>query len=218
MAQDTPVTIDALRDELGREGFGQGQPDAHAAMPYSTDDFRKEIKRVKRNRVLIVVLSIVLVVVAVLAIVSVAVLKMPGSLYTVNSDNMAPVLTRGQVALTEDVGTPSAGDVIVFKDAQGTEQVKRVVAVGGDWVNVASDGSVAISATPLDANASGALADNATVIASRQVPNNSCFVLADTDANAVEALYQTANYVSYGKIRGRVYFRVWPITSIGGIS
>ena len=196
-----------------------GEFAAHQPLPYSPEDFRREINRVKRKNRVLVVVGIIAALVIALVIVGVVVFKMPGSLQTVSADGMEPVLSKGQVVLTEEVKSPATGDVIAYRASDGSVQMKRVVAVAGDWVNVASDGTVLVSEVPLEGNsAAGLINGDASVIASRQVPERSCFVMADNDKDAVQALYQDDAYIAYGKLLGRVIQRLWPITSFGAVN
>lgn len=191
----------------------------HKPLAYSSEDFRREIKRLKRKRVASVVIGVIAALLVVLVVVAVAVFKMPSSLQTVNSDDMTPVLMKGQVALTQEADFPVAGDVIAFRSANGPVLFKRVVAVSNEWVNVSSDGAIAVSDVALEGDAaSNAIGDGDTIIATRQVPDGACFVMADTETSAIEALYNTDNYISDNQIIGRAAYRVWPITNLGPVS
>ena len=221
-----PGASDAVSDAVD-QGAGaplvpqDGPQDAssRAAMPYSASDFRREITRMKRRRVINVVIGVVVAVLVVLAVVAVAVFKIPSSLQTVNSDGMTPVLLKGQVVLTKEIAGPTVGEVIAFKDANGAVSFRRVVALAGEWVNVASDGTIAVSDTALEGDAAiNGLNGGASIIATRQVPDGACFVIADTDASAIEELYKTDNYISNNQIIGRADYRVWPLTNLGPVN
>ena len=212
--RDLSSAAHASPDSLSKEA----NP-VRAQSPYSPDDFRKEIRRIKRNRRIAVVLGVVLALLVVAALVAVLVFKLPGSLHVVETGSMAPALSKGQTVLVQGAGKPASGTVIAYRGVDGSVQMKRVIAVAGEWANVASDGAVVVSATPLEGNsATGVLNDDATIIASRQVPDGACFVMADEGENAIEALYQTENYVSNSQVLGQVTYRVWPITSFGAVS
>ena len=184
-------------------------------LPYSSEDFRREIKRVKRKRGIIVGLSIALALLVILAFIMVLALRIPSSLHTVPDDSMEPMLSKGQVVLIENVSAPSANDVVAFQNADGNEQIKRVVAIAGEWVNVTGNNTIVVSAVPLQGETSiGQSGDNVNIIASRQVPENACFVIADKDDNPLESLYQTDGFVAYGQIYGRATWRMWPLARL----
>ena len=194
--------------------------EAAAARPsFSADDFRREIRRVRRKRRVVSTVSVVAVIVIAVLVVGVGVLRIPGSLCVVGSDDMAPMLASGQVVYMQELQTPESGSVIVYRDASGNPQVKRIAALANEWVNITSDDKVVVSATPLEGNSAAGLVDgDATIIASRQVPDKACFVIADADGNALEALYRSDNYVSYNQIIGRASVKIWPPAAIGSIA
>ena len=201
------------------EGVAPAREEVHEPLAYSADDFRREIRRLRRKRVVGVVVGAIVAVLVVLVVIGVVVFRLPSSLQAVASDDMTPVLMKGQVVLTQEASKPAAGDVVAYRDASGSVAFKRVVAVSGEWVNVSSDGKVVVSDAALDSGSDvGALEGDSSIIATRQVPNDACFVMADTDSSAIEALYNTDLYVSYNKIIGRATQRVWPLTVIGPVS
>ena len=186
---------------------------------YTTEDYRNEIKRVKRKRRVIVVLCAILAVLVALLIAAVVVLRIPGSLQAVSSNDMAPVLASGDTALIQEIKAPAKGDVIMYRDPTGAAHFTRVVAVAEEWVNVASDNTVVVSDAPLESNsAAGVVGEGATIIASRQVPAGSCFTMTDADGAALEALYQEENYIDLTDVVGRAAYRAWPLTRIGAVS
>ena len=204
-------------------GFVPASPQAGSPIldprAYTPDDYRREIKRVKRNRRVVVALCAVLAVLVALLIAAVVVLRIPSSLQAVDSDGMAPVLASGDTALIQEVKAPAKGDVVMYRDPTGAAHFTRVVAVAEEWVNVASDNTVVVSDAPLDSNsATGVVGDGATIIASRQVPAGSCFTMIDADGAALEALYQEDNYVDFTDIVGRAAYRAWPLTRIGAVA
>lgn len=192
---------------------------AHVSLPYSADEYRSEIKRVKRKRRIVAVLLVLLALLVAAVVAAVVVLRIPGSLYTANSDVMAPVVVKGQTVITQPVGIPSSGDVIVYRDSSGAVQFARVVAVAGEWVNVSSDDKIVVSNAALDGNAAEGVAENgSSIIASRQIPRGSCFVMTDAESEALDALYREDSFIAYNNVLGRAWFRVWPITSMGPVS
>lgn len=207
------------------QGAGPGAMPSRVASPvldpraFSTDDYRQELKRVKRKQRIIIALCVVLALIVALVVAAVVVLRVPGSLHSVESDEMTPVLVRGDVALTQEIESPARGDVIMYYDTTGAKHVARVVASAGEWANVASDETVVVSDGPLEsAAAAGVVGDGATIIASRQVPAGSCFVMTDADGQALEALYQEDHFIDFTDVLGRVSFRMWPITRIGSVN
>lgn len=173
----------------------------------------------KRKRRLVGVVCAVVVLLVAALLVAVLVFKVPGAPYTVDSDDMWPALERGQTVLVQDLPAPARNDIVAYRASGGSVKTGRVAAVAGEWVNVASDGSVVASQEALEGNSSAGLVNGeASVIASRQVPEGACFVMPDNGADAIDALYQTDSYVSYSQILGRVALRIWPLSAFGAVS
>ena len=189
-----------------------------APLPFSADDYRREIKRVKRSRRGKVLLCVLLVLLVAGAVFAVAVLKVPGSFHVVHGDAMKPVLSDGEVVLAQKASALEANDVIVYRSSNGSEQVSRVVAVAGDWVNVASDGTIVISSMMLEGNsAAGLINGDAVIVDSRQVPAGYCFVAGDNGGGVQGSLDTSANFVAKSNILGKVVYRVWPITKMSAV-
>lgn len=187
-------------------------------LPFKASDYRREIKRVKRRRRRRVVLGIILALLVAAAVVAVVVFKVPGSLHVVHGDDMKPILADGQVVLTQEVSQPGTNDVIVYRTASGAERVERVVAQAGDWVNVASDGTVVISAMSLEGNsAAGIINGKATITSSRQVPVGYCFVLGDAIESAPEGFSASDNFVALEDILGKATYKIWPIFNMSAV-
>lgn len=165
-----------------------------------------------------IIIGAVLAAIVVIVLVVVVWLKLPTSLHTVAADDMSPVLEKGQVVYVQPVEAPEDDDIVAYRESNGSTQMKRALAVAGEWVNVSSDGTVLVSPVSMEGKStSGVASADARVIASRQVPERSCFVLGDANADALEALYQTESYVPYSQLVGKVTNRVWPITAFGSV-
>ena len=93
-----------------------------------------------------------------------------------------------------------------------------MVAVAGDWVNVASDGTIVISSMMLEGNsAAGLINGDAVIVDSRQVPAGYCFVAGDNGGGVQGSLDTSANFVAKSNILGKVVYRVWPITKVSAV-
>lgn len=87
-----------------------------------------------------------------LAVVSAAVVILVVFLFPVvqlEGTSMAPTLQSGDVIVSVSGVKISSGDIIAFYH-NNTIFIKRVVAVGGDMVNIDSDGIVYVNDVPLD--------------------------------------------------------------------
>jgi signal peptidase I len=98
---------------------------------------------------------------------------------------------------------PQRGDIIVFKDDNGSVIIKRVVALPGEEVEI-KDSKLFIDGIELEegylneSDSTEAPADNSVW----QVPESSVFVLSDNRANGRDS--RNFGCVSYDKIIGKV--------------
>lgn len=116
------------------------------------------------------------------------------------------------------------GDVVIFNDL-GVDLIKRVIAVGGDVVRI-HDGKVYVngkelqeSYLPADTKTycySGAVAfieDNQV----KRVPEGAYFLLGDNRGNSKDSRFNDVAFVPRDNIKGKVFFRYWPVNSITSI-
>jgi signal peptidase I len=118
----------------------------------------------------------------------------------------------------------SRGDIIVFHpqgDRDRTPFIKRVIAVGGDRVQI-SDGLVWINDIPLDETAYtyAAPGDNEPTIATGDqrtwdVPEDSLFVLGDHRMASTDSRRNTVGFVNTDDVVGRAWLRFFPLDTLG---
>lgn len=212
------------RGEVGATFAGEGaQQPAHASagnagnalflqMPYSTQDFRDEIRRVKRKRRVIAVLCTIVALLVATAIAVAVAFGIPGSVRVVDTDKLAPSVEKGQVIVLQKTDRPEEGDAVAYRDASGSEHFARVLATEGAWVNIAGDGSIVLSEVSLEGTApAGVVADGQSIILSRQVPPGACFVLPGEISDPTETLSALEAPVLYEDVVGRIAYRIWPL-------
>jgi len=136
------------------------------------------------------------------------------------SESMEPTLSTGDRVLMKNTGsyTPHRGDVVVLKDPEeeGTLLTKRVVAVSGDLIRIASgflyvNGRQGFAETyPTNENVRINWPD--TVI---RVPKGDVFVMGDNR----NVSYDSLNFgpVPVDSVRGVLTYRYWPPTKLGEI-
>ena len=141
----------------------------------------------------------------------VAVLQIDGS-------SMNPFLRMDEIVLAVRTDKPVKNDVIAFY-VNNKIYIKRVIAAGGDAVDIKQDGTVSVNGTALDEPYITELClDSCDIDFPFQVPTGTFFVLGDNRPASLDSRNSAFGTVSREQIIGRVIFRMWPLPRIGSIS
>jgi len=131
----------------------------------------------------------------------------------VRGDSMEPALRPGAFVLIDKVSyrthDPRRGDVVVTSDPRNDSPiVKRVVAVGGDFVAI-ENGSLVVNGVTV----SESYIDNTDMagfyFGPDVVPDGDVFVLGDHRADSVDS--RTFGPIPVDSIDGRVMTKIWPL-------
>ncbi len=129
--------------------------------------------------------------------------------------SMAPTLQNGDVIVSVSGVKISSGDIIAFYH-NNTIFVKRVVAVGGDTVNIDSDGIVYVNDVPLEEPYLEEKAKGSCDIPlPYQVPIDQYFVLGDHRSASIDSRHAAVGCVGVDMVLGRVACRIWPLNRAG---
>lgn len=132
-------------------------------------------------------------------------------------DSMTPTLTGGDIVASVKSDSFSSGDIISFY-YNNKILVKRVIALPGDWVDIAEDGTVYVNDEPLDepylTEKSMGLCD---ISLPYQVPESRVFVMGDHRSVSVDSRNTTIGCIAEEQIVGKMIFRVWPLSGFGPI-
>ena len=172
-----------------------------------------ELKRTKYNRRYLrtlrsTVFSLVLVVAAAVII---AVLLLP--VLQISGSAMENTLMDGDLVISLRDGKYKTGDVIGFY-YNNVVLIKRVIASGSDWVDIAEDGTVTVNGVTLDEpyvteKAQGECNINLPY----QVPQGKCFVLGDNRTTSIDSRNTAVGCISNDVVVGRLLARIWPLKS-----
>lgn len=174
-------------------------------------ELRRENSRKEYHKVLRTMVFVLMVVTA--AAVIVAVLMFP--VLEIKSDTMSPTLHTDNLVVTFKASEYGRGDVIAFY-YNNTLLVKRIIAVGGDEVDIDEDGNVKVNGRSIsEPYVSGKTRGECDVTFPYKVPRDEFFVLGDNRALSVDSRTTALGAVTQDLIVGKLLLRVWPFTSIG---
>ena len=184
-------TVEQLEKELNRENY------------------RKRYNRVLRNTIY------TLITVAAIAVL-VATLFLP--VLRIYGSSMTPTLSDGDIVVSVKGGEYSRGDVVAFW-FNNKILVKRVVALPGEWVDIAEDGTVSVNGRPLEEPylTEKALGE-CDLELPYQVPDGRLFVMGDHRSTSQDSRSSAVGCVSEEMMVGRLVFHVWPLEGFGTIA
>ncbi len=181
----------------------------------SVDQLENELKREKRRknygRALRSTLFTLLVVAA--AAILVVVLFLP--VLQITGASMSPNLKNGDVVVAVKLKNYNSGDIVAFY-YNNDLMVKRVIGVGGDVINIDSDGIVYRNGEMLpESYLTEKSLGQTDVDYPYTVPENTYFVLGDNRYMSVDSRAQVFGCIDKSLVAGRTFLRIWPFTKLG---
>lgn len=153
----------------------------------------------------------------------------------VNGGSMEPTFYDGELLLTNKimhllgdtklnsiVSDYERGDVVIFKHSSGQDFIKRIIALEGDTIML-EDGDVYINGTELEEDY---LPEGRQTFASnfllegepKTVPEGYYFAMGDNRGDSTDSRNILVQFVSRDQLKGRVFFRYWPLDRFGTIN
>jgi signal peptidase I len=141
--------------------------------------------------------------------------------FIIPSSSMEPtLLISDRVLVNKSIyrfGEPKAGDIVVFVSPEDgtTDLIKRVIAVGGQTVDV-QDGKVSVDGVLLDEPyVNPAYPDHYDSDAPVKVPAGMIWVMGDNRANSKDSRFIGPQPVS--AVLGRAFAIYWPLARLRGL-
>ena len=177
----------------------------------SIDELRAELKRSRYRRSYAAAMRHTLVVLALIVAAALAASWLLFPAMRLHSDAMAPTLRRGDVVVALRYAGISPGDMVAYTD-QDKLMIRRVIAQGGDTVQVMEDGSVLVNGSRLDEPYVQSPALGVCDIdMPLTVPEGQLFVMGDQRETSVDSRSTAVGCVAQEQIVGRVILRAWPL-------
>lgn len=155
----------------------------------------------------------------VVAAVSVLVSALVFPFLYITGSSMTPVVGDGDIVVALRTTNVQRGDVIAFY-FNNKVLVKRVIAVGGETVEINTKGDIYINGEPLDEPylTAKAWGDWSITKDNRyEVPVGKYFVVGDHRNTSRDSRHLEIGPVSEEQILGRLVLRVWPANEFGKI-
>ena len=131
----------------------------------------------------------------------------------VSGDSMNPTLQDRDIIVLVKTDQMKTGDLCGFY-WQNKLLLKRVIGLPGDIIALDEDGVVTVNGEVLDEPYVDELAlGECDIKFPYQVPENRYFVLGDHRATSIDSRSSVIGCVEKSQIVGKVFLRVWPLSS-----
>lgn len=141
-----------------------------------------------------------------------------GTQVSVNGQSMTPLLDSGDVVLMNrlayDLGKPDRMDVVVFEREDKKENVKRVIGIPGDIVQI-RDGILYVNEERFDDESGLGRVSLAGLAESPvELGEGEYFLLGDNRDSSEDSRFANIGNVKEEQILGKVWLRLFPLEAI----
>lgn len=144
-----------------------------------------------------------------------------GTQITINGQSMQPLLNSGDVVLMNrlsyDFGKPKRMDVVVFEREDKKTNVKRVIGIPGDVVQI-KEGRVYVNGEVIDDEKLGSVALAGLAENPVELGDKEYFLLGDNRDSSEDSRFANVGNVKEEQILGKVWLRLFPLIDISLIS
>lgn len=140
---------------------------------------------------------------------------------TVSGNSMSPLLNADDVVLVNqlsyDLGKPDRFDVVVFRREDGKANIKRIIGLPGETVQIRGgqvyiNGEVLPDERELGTVSLAGLAENPITLGEDEY-----FLLGDNRNSSEDSRFSNVGNVKEDQILGKVWFRIFPAINMGSI-
>jgi signal peptidase I len=198
---------------------------------FSTNPFEQEEKQPEKKNIFIDLLQVVVISLSICVVIYLFIAtpnEVHGSSMEPNFFDGEILLTNkfmhlvGNTGLSKIVGDYERGDVVIVDlDNSDEDLIKRIVAVGGDELLI-DNGQVYVNDELLEEDylPEGRTTSGDSFIiedTSITVPEGSYLVFGDNRDYSLDSRNSAVGFVERRQLKGRVFFRFWPLDRLGKI-
>lgn len=181
----------------------------------TTEELTRELKRVRYNERYGRTIRSTIYILITVAAASILVATLVFPIFRIYGSSMSPTLEEGDIVASLRTGKFEHGDLVAFY-YNNRLLVKRVIASGGEWVDIDQDGNVYVNNQLLD---EPYVADKAfdfdlqmNIEIPYQVPEGRIFVMGDHRSTSVDSRMKEIGCISDDLIAGKLILRIWPLS------
>ncbi|HBL41104.1 MAG TPA: signal peptidase I [Ruminococcaceae bacterium] len=171
---------------------------------------REKSKKIYKRAVRTTIYSMI---VAAATAVLIAVYFLP--VFRIYGTSMTPTLSEGDVVVAVSVKQFQAGDLVGFYHGNKL-LVKRCIAGPGEKVDIRSNGDVYVDGEKLEEPyIQDKSAGDCDLTLPYQVPDEKWFFMGDHRETSLDSRVSAIGCISEDQIKGKVIFRIWPLSKLG---
>lgn len=183
----------------------------------TSEQLKKELERSKKKpkagKFFIWLIFSIVIITAIISILTT--LFFP--IMSIHGGSMLPTLEEGNLVVAIKTNELERGDVCAFYSGDSV-LCKRVIAFGGETVDIDENGIVFIDGVPLsEPQISAASLGNADIEFPYSVPDNTYFVMGDNRATSIDSRNEAIGCIQKDQMIGRLVFRFWPFDKLGAV-
>ncbi len=184
----------------------------------STEQIETEMRRVRFSNRYFKVLRSTVSALIVTAAVSVLVATLFLPVLQIYGSSMAPTLTEGEIVISVKQSGYEDGDIIALYYSNKV-LVKRIIATGGDVVDLREDGTFFINGEELDEPylTEKSYGDLTDVEFPLVVPQNTYFVVGDHRSSSIDSRSTQIGCIEPSEVVGKIVYTIWPFREFGSV-
>lgn len=182
-------------------------------MSISVEDLKKELNREngKKRKWIDFVDTVKFATVFMAVLIILSTVMFP--IFRVSGDSMHPTLQEGEFCVFLKTSDCEVGDIVTFYN-NGDTLIKRVIADGGDVVNITSDGTLYVNGEVVEEDYIASKSQGyCTVSMPLVVPDGELFVMGDNRELSLDSRSTEVGCISYDRVIGKKLFSI-PYISI----